>query len=254
MVSLFLINRDKFLRERLGIEYDGEYNSIPAERKRKIIDKLIKNLQSKNCENSLIALLLIFQPVFKSLNTRFISTFSTKFDWTSDEFMGYLIAEFYKLAKFEFNRKGTKGFQAQFNRFIQKKLASKALCLLSKEKIRRKHHQVESKLQDSDGSEISNAMDKRFSLADEHLAMDTMQSLSSLMELFMEYAKDIDYIDDFSYERYGHLYKMSIKGYSNSEVARCHNMSVGRVSNLLTVFKTTSKKFIEERIRQYKYK
>lgn len=218
MLGVFKFNRDKYLKNILNIKYVGSYNNIKKDDKYNIIDDLVKDVQEKNCEKSLIGLILIFEAVFKSLNRRFVGTLSHEFGYTSDEFMTILLSHFYEITRYEYCRKGSDAFVANFNRFVYIKLKSKALCLLSKEKINRRH--IHDMFDDCDIGDVC-AEDN----TDDNFIKDKFHKIkdSILVSLF----KDKNYS----------IYKLFFDGFSDIEISRMLRVSLKKIKMVLNDFR-----------------
>lgn len=147
MVEIFNLDKDAFLNGILfrKLRYEGKFNNLKPSHKYTIIDLLVHNVKygsvkSKRFSNSVTGLVLIFEATFKALNARFIDTLAGQFGWDSDEFINTLILHMCDMIMNDYRCKGERvKSDANFNRYICSKLRSKALCILSKEKIYRKH-------------------------------------------------------------------------------------------------------------------
>jgi len=217
LTQVFLIDRDWYLKERLKFKYEGKYNNLRKNVKYKIIDKLVKNVQKKDCDSSMTGLLLIFGATFKSLNKRYIGTLRSQFDYTSDEFMVDLITHFYHITKFEYRPKGKrKADDANFNRFAYSKLRSKAYCILSKEKTNRKH--VERGEDDSYEFSDGDNSDKMLSAID--CTMIRERVAHKLLDIGVS-RRNIE------------MYSMYLDGCTNSFICRKYGLSSSRVSKII---------------------
>ena len=231
MNHILSINRDQYLREKIGLKIPDTYNKISSDEKRKIIDKLISKIKrNKNHDKEMVALILIFEATIKSVYTKYVSVLSNKHGYGSDEYMSYLIAEFYNLTKNEFIQKNSKGFKANFNHFIHRKLMGRAYCLLSKENIQYKYlNEVYPKFAPTYYDDNHDTKHVDSSINDSQI-----QNLNTYFnkymyhsESFSKYEYDEDEIDFFN------IYKMHVNGCTNLDIAGTFKFTSSRISKIL---------------------
>jgi hypothetical protein len=218
MLNIFFIDKDVYLNSVLGIKYKDTFNKLESNKKYGIIDKLVKRVKyggnTDTTRKSFIGLVLIFEATFKSLNTRFFGSLS-KYGYSSDEFMLILIDHMREKIKTEFKCKHEKGFMANFNRFIQIKLRSKALCLLSKEQIYRKY---KDKMKD-----VYSAKVKYYGI-DSTLMRSHVQTIKKqIIKVEIENEKD---------ETIKEVYRLFLDNYNNAEIVDIINELVKENDNI----------------------